>query len=304
LKFTLEYPVAAPQFDRALVTHDGMARYAREAERLGFSAVGFTEHPAPSRKWRDAGGHQNLDPIAAMAFCAAVTSRLHVMSYLLVLPYRNPFHTAKSLATVDLLADGRAIAVAGTGYLRSEFRALGADFDSRNESFDEAIEVMRGVWVNDPYDFTGKGFTARSVSALPQPRRRGGVPIWVGGNSALSRRRAARLDGWSPIMSGEQVTRTARTADIRDVSELSRLIAQVRESAVQERGEGARVEVQLQSPQCRWMFGGISVEEHLEHLGELREAGVDWVVLKSPGADIGQSIDALARYADSFLRPF
>src|SRR6266702_8502534 len=80
--------------------------------------ISFSEHPAPSHKWLNAGGHESLDQTSALAFCAAVTSRLRLMTYLLVLPYHNPFLAAKALSTVDVLSGGRLTVVAGTGYLR------------------------------------------------------------------------------------------------------------------------------------------------------------------------------------------
>ena len=163
MKFTIEYPVSVPGYDPALVRPDGMRRVVQAAEGAGFSAVAFTEHPAPSKKWLDAGGHEALDPLAALSFCAAVTERIGLMTYLLVLPYHNPFMLAKRLATVDLLSEGRLTVVAGTGYLRSEFLALGVDMAARNELFDESIEVMRGVWTNVPFDHKGRHLDRKSV---------------------------------------------------------------------------------------------------------------------------------------------
>lgn len=197
MDFTVEYPVSVPGHDPALVTAEGMRQVVRAAEEAGYAAVGFTEHPAPSKKWLDAGGHETLDPIAALSFCAAATERIRLMTYLLVLPYHNPFLLAKGLATVDLLSGGRLVVVAGTGYLRSEFLAAGVDMDERNARFDEAVEVMRGVWTHVPYDHEGRFFTGRGVAALPAPATPGGPPIWIGGQSAAAIRRAARLgDAW------------------------------------------------------------------------------------------------------------
>ena len=72
-----------------------------------------------------------------------------MMTYLLVLPYRNPLLAAKQIATLDVLSGGRATIAVGGGYLRSEFAALGVDFEERNALFDEAVEVLRGVWATD-----------------------------------------------------------------------------------------------------------------------------------------------------------
>ena len=89
MKFTVDYPIVTVGYDPALVTAAGMTRVAQAAEECGYDAVSFSEHPAPSRKWLDAGGHESLDQTSALAFCAAVTSRVRLMTYLLVLPYHT-----------------------------------------------------------------------------------------------------------------------------------------------------------------------------------------------------------------------
>jgi alkanesulfonate monooxygenase SsuD/methylene tetrahydromethanopterin reductase-like flavin-dependent oxidoreductase (luciferase family) len=145
VRFTLRYPMDRG-IGRQLLTPDSVVRIARAAEQAGFGSIALTEHPAPSAKWLAAGGHESFDPLSALAFVAGVTERIRLLTYLLVLPYRNPLLAAKQAATVDVLSGGRLTLGVGTGYLRSEFVALGADFAERNELFDEAIEVMTGVW--------------------------------------------------------------------------------------------------------------------------------------------------------------
>jgi alkanesulfonate monooxygenase SsuD/methylene tetrahydromethanopterin reductase-like flavin-dependent oxidoreductase (luciferase family) len=163
-------------YDPALVTPAGMTRVARAVEGGGYDALSFSEHPAPSRKWIDAGGHESLDQTSALAFCAAVTSRVRLMTYLLVLPYHNPFLTAKALSTVDLLSAGRLTVVAGTGYLRSEFLALNVDMSQGNELFDESLEVLRGVWAGGPFTYQGG---ARSGGPAQRDRR----PLTIQGHT-------------------------------------------------------------------------------------------------------------------------
>jgi probable F420-dependent oxidoreductase len=221
VRFTVEYPVSVPAYDPALLSPEGLTRVVQAADRLGFEAVAFTEHPAPSLKWLAAGGHESLDVAAALAFCAAVTRRIRLMTYLLVLPYRNPFLNAKAVATVDLLSGGRTRVVAGAGYLKSEYRALGVDFEQRNALFDEAVEVMRGVWTSVPFDHEGLHFTAQGVAAKPLPVQPGGPPIWIGGNSAMARRSASRAQGWSPLMISEELARTTRMPPMSTVEQLA-----------------------------------------------------------------------------------
>ena len=202
------------------------------------------------------------------------------MTYLLVLPYHNPFLTAKALSTVDLLSGGRLTVVAGTGYLRSEFLALNVDMSQRNELFDESLEVMRGVWTRVPFAYTGKHFTARGVASLPGPVQPGGPPVLIGGNSALARARAARNQGWSPLMVSPEVARTSRTPGIATVAELA---AQdqggPRRGGSGSGGPGRRtaapLTIQVHTPQAGFLQRPGSAEEHRDHLGQLADAGVD-----------------------------
>src|SRR6202042_2279717 len=106
-----------------------------------------------------------------------------------VLPYRNPMLLAKAAASVDILSHGRFILGAGTGYNKSDFHALGVDFDERNTLFDEALEVLPKHWSGEPFSYAGQHFSAREVIARPRPPQQP-IPIWIGGTSQLNRRPA------------------------------------------------------------------------------------------------------------------
>jgi probable F420-dependent oxidoreductase len=301
MKFTVDYPIVSAGYDPALVTAAGLTRVAQAAEECGYDAISFSEHPAPSQKWLDAGGHESLDQTSALAFCAAVTRSLRLMTYLLVLPYRNPFLAAKALSTVDVLSGGRLTVVAGTGYLRSEFLALNVDMSARNELFDESLEVLRGVWNEVPFAYQGKHFSARGVASLPAPAQRGGPPVLIGGNSTLARARAARNQGWSPLMVRPEVARTSRTPGIATVAELAAKVKEVR-AAAEANGAAAPLTIQVHTPQAGFMQRPGSAEEHRDHLGQLAEAGVDSFVLRPPGDDVDRTVDALRQYAETFLQ--
>lgn len=302
MKFTVEYPISSNGYDPELVTHAGMSSLVHAIEGNGFDAVAFTEHPAPSLKWLESGGHESLDPVAALAFCAAITERIGLMPYLLVLPYRNPFAAAKALTSIDLLSGGRLTVVAGTGYLRSEFLALGIEMDDRNELFDEAIEVMRGVWSRVPFDHAGKHFSGRNVAQRPMPYTHGGPQFMIGGNSGAARRRAAYLGGWSPLLvEDERFAATTRTAVMSTIEQLGERIAQVRALAIEQRGPAAAVTIQVHTPAAGYLKMAGSVEQHRDHLGRLAEVGVDSFVLQPPGDSVPKLVDGLAEYAATFL---
>ncbi len=299
MKFTVDYPITVANYDPAFATADGLTRTVQTAENLGFDAIAFSEHPAPSAKWLNAGGHESLHQTSALAFCAAVTSRIQLMPYLMVVPYHNPFLAAKALTTVDLLSGGRVTVVAGTGYLRSEFRALNVDFDQRNEIFDEALEVMQGVWAQSPFDHEGARFRGVGVASLPAPSQAGGPPILVGGNSARSRWRAAHLQGWSPLMISPEMAKTSRTPGIATIGELAQKIFEVRLAAA-DLGTVSTT-IQVHTPQVTFIQKPGSVEEHRDHLGQLADAGADRFVVRPPAGSVEQAIDAMTQYAETFL---
>jgi probable F420-dependent oxidoreductase len=151
--------------------------------------------PSPSTPPRHRNGwlaaDTSFDPLTALALCAGVSSSILLQTYLLVLPYRNPFLAAKQAATLDVMSGGRVILSVGTGYLRSEFLALGVEFEERNDLFDEAIEVMGRSWAEDGVVYEGRRFTAFGQTQRPRPPGPGPT-IWIGGNGKVARQRAAR----------------------------------------------------------------------------------------------------------------
>src|SRR5947199_5759764 len=118
MKFMVEYPVLSDVDNGAWLEAANIAEFARTAEQSGFDAISLTDHPAPSKKWLDTGGHETFDPFVGLAFCAAVTTRIKLLTHLIVVPYRNPLLMARSMSSVDVLSGGRSIYTLGTGYLR------------------------------------------------------------------------------------------------------------------------------------------------------------------------------------------
>ncbi|WP_243844414.1 LLM class F420-dependent oxidoreductase [Salinibacterium sp. ZJ454] len=296
MKYTLEFPL------RAVNTGTDLEIVARAADRLGFDALAFTEHPAPSTAWLEGPqGHPTFDMISALAFSAAVTERLRLMTFLAVAPYHRPFMLAKALSTIDLLSGGRVTAVVGAGYLRDEFDALGVSFTDRNALLDEALEVLPEIWSGEPVSRAGLNFTANQTVSRPAPTQPGGPPLWVGGNSRATRERAARVGGWSPMLIGSHIASRINTPVIDGVEGLATNIREVRDRARELRGPDAEVTVQALTPQGRVMFGEHSVAEHREHLASLADAGVDWFVVRAPGAEPGAVIDSLEYYATELM---
>lgn len=298
LRFTVEHPVGQSGCAPELYQQEGLAAFVRAAEEAGFDAVAFTEHPAPSLKWLQGGGHESLDPLTALAFAAAVTSRITLMTYLLVLPYRNPLMTAKMIATVDLLSQGRLVVGAGGGYLRSEFFALGVDFEERGALFDEAIDVLRAMWTGESLTFEGRHFTARGQVSTPAPVQRPHPPIWIGGNGKNARRRVARAaDGWMPLLVGEELASTTRMPALATVAQLAGAVGELHGMLAEAGRDPASVRVQVQGRQGDLLVHREgSWAEHHDFLGELEAAGATDVVIRTPGTDLAAAVDALHEY--------
>ncbi|MEM9521380.1 MAG: LLM class F420-dependent oxidoreductase [Actinomycetota bacterium] len=229
MRFIYQYPDTHGP-DGSMLDAGDIGAMAAAAEAAGFRGFALTEHPAPSARWLAAGGHQTVDPFVALGYAAAGTERITLMTYLTVVPYRNPLLLAKAAATVDLLSNGRFVLGVGTGYLKGEFRALGTDFETRNQAFDEALDAMALHWSGEPFDYDGTTFSARGVHARPAPTRP--IPIWIGGNSARTRRRvAARADGWMPMLGSDELLATTRTPGVGGLDGLRTLIAEVKADA-------------------------------------------------------------------------
>jgi probable F420-dependent oxidoreductase len=288
VKFALEMPTAGATTDPAAIKV-----MAQAADQAGFELVGYTDHPAPSRKWLDHGGHSTFDPFAALSFVAAVTERVGLMTYLAVLPYRNPLLLAKSVATVDRLSGGRFTLVAGTGYLRSEFAALGRSFEDRNKLFDEAVTVLRGTFSDAAFEFDGRDFTALGVALDPPPVQKPHPPIWVGGNSIASRRRVARFGaGWAPVRSDPTFSQTMRTGVLSTDDDVATAIDGLREMVVAEGRDPDQVGVMLD--------GGPRLEDPsdfaLERAGQLARIGATHVMVHAPTGEPAQIADHLERF--------
>ena len=208
---------------------------------------------------------------------------------------------AKAAATLDALSDGRFVLSTATGYLRSEYRALGVDFEQRNVLFDEALEVLRGVWANDDFAYEGTGFTAGGVTANPKP---GHVPIWIGGNSALTRRRvAARGDGWNPFPAPAALAKTSRTVPLEGLDDLAPMLDHLWEQvdlAGRSRGD---IDVSFTTGLPGPADDGFDAAAQGERLEEMAAMGITWNSTHVPGDSVEHAIEAIERFGAEVIAP-
>ena len=302
MKHWITYPLIRHPYDPAFVSKEALVRFARTAEAAGFDGIGFTDHPAPSDRWLQAGGHDALDPFAALAFLAAVTDRLLLIPNILVLPYRNPFLVAKAVATIDALSGGRFVLATATGYQRAEYAALGVDYEQRNVLFDEALEVLRGVWSTDDFVYQGTTFNAKGQTVNPKPAR---VPIWIGGNSQMARARVATAaDGWNPFPAPAALARTAKTPVLETVDDLAGMLDDLWRRVTDAGRDPASIDVAFMttaggSPES----DAFDADAHRAGLDELADLGVTWNGVGIPGDSLPHALETLERYGELVIGP-
>ena len=226
---------ASLPFDRTdapeeFLQFEAVADIGKTLEQAGFSGGNVTDHPCPTSRWLDAGGHDAQDPFVMLSLLAAVTHTLRLQTGILVLPYRNPFAVARAAATLDVFSGGRLTLGLGAGYLKGEYHAMGVDFERRNEIMDEYIGAMKAAWSGKDFDFQGSGYSARGNRIRPRPVQRPHPPLLVGGNSRRAIRRAVDLgDGWYPFFTGQAMSSTARTATMAGEEDLVAGISYMRQ---------------------------------------------------------------------------
>jgi probable F420-dependent oxidoreductase len=230
-----------------------------------------------------------------LAFAAAATTRLRLLTCLVVLPYRNPFLLAKSVASLDVLSGGRVELGLGTGYLRREFTALGVDFAERNELFDEALAVLKRVWTGEPVSVDGRHFAADDVASVPRPAQRPHPPLWLGGNSIRTRRRVIEHGaGWLTLPNARASAHVLRTPALETMADLRALLADLRARAKD--SEPVRVMYCMPDADDEDEF-----RRYRETADQLAELGVDWLLLNGPGRTVGQALEWIENCRLDFL---
>ncbi|MGA7262968.1 MAG: TIGR03619 family F420-dependent LLM class oxidoreductase, partial [Stellaceae bacterium] len=172
---------------------------AKKAEEVGFDAIFVNDHIIVDGSPRAAPWTNVYDPFVAMSFIAAHTARIGVGVSVLIMPYRNPIATAKSLATIDRMSGGRLIAGVGAGWNESEFAALGVPFRERGPRTNEYLRLWQACWSPSKVSFAGRFFSFSDMHVSPKPVQQPYPPIWIGGTSDAALRRAARFAAlWQP----------------------------------------------------------------------------------------------------------
>ncbi len=191
-------PGAHARWERTGTIED-VARIARAADALGYDHLTCSEHVAVPVDVAATRGSRYWDPLATLGYLAAVTERIRLAVSVVVLGYHHPLAIVKRYGTLDQVSGGRLVLGVGVGSLAEEFELLGASFSDRGDRADESLRVLRATLSTERSSYHGPYHEWSDMIVEPcavQAR----VPLWVGGRSGRSLRRAVALgDGWAPF---------------------------------------------------------------------------------------------------------
>jgi probable F420-dependent oxidoreductase len=267
-------------------------RAARHAEDLGF------DHAAAGQRLLESGyavdGHFS-DPLVLLSAIAASTTRLRLLTSVLVAPYYPAVLLANQAATLDYVSGGRLILGVAVGWKPDDFEAIGVPFRERGARMDDHLAAVKALWAQQPADFDGEFTTLRDAHLGMPSVTPGGPPVWIGGHSDAALRRALRVgDGWY--------------ASSLDADELTDMRHRLREAAA-DTGDADRLtiaSVQFLSPPGfpgevpseRRPLGGHkpSAASVVDDLGRLAEAGLTVCTLWLPSMEgrVEEAMDWIA----------
>ena len=190
---------------------EGIAKVAQKAEELGYDSIWSTERLLfPVNPRTGYGGMEGvplpegfkyqLDPLDVLSYAAAVTKRVRLGTSVLDFPYYNPVMLARRITTLDVLSGGRAVIGLGLGWSPEEFEAAGASMKGRGARANEALQVMKTIWANDPAEFSGKYYQVAKSIVLPKPVQKPHPPIYMAAYAPGAMKRVAtQTNGWLPV---------------------------------------------------------------------------------------------------------
>jgi probable F420-dependent oxidoreductase len=276
MKFGMHLPQAGPA-----ASAPAIRAVAKQAEELGFADVWVSDHLAVPKGAVYPPSAYILDPLVALTWAAAATERVGLGTTVLVLPLRPPVLLAKMLGTLDLMSGGRVILGAAGGWLKEEFDALGVPFEERGARTDETIDVMRRCWTEDPIDVVAPATGVKMVAMRTKPQPEASIPIWIGGHSEPAFRRAVALgDGWHGAF--------------QDPQKVAEMTARLRRDRPEESF--------TLSMRARWDALRDSSDDILRGLDQLREAGIQHIVVEPSQRDQDSWLRCSEAFAEIFER--
>ena len=271
------------------------------AEALGYESIWVSDHVVvPHANVRNF-GEAIFDPLVTLAVAAGATKTVQLGTTVLIIPYRNAVVTAKMISSLDALSDGRVVVGVGAGWVAAESAMLGVPFADRGAMTDEYLLAMQELWTRREPAFSGKFTQFSGLVFEPKPVQKPHPPFWVGGHSKAALRRTVQFgEAWHPINRPPDELRAGR-------AELVRLS--------QARGRAVPPAITLRND-IRVLRRGQTVPESthggrvlagepdalVDQLKELRECGVEHLVLEFLAADGTELVEQMTVFAQS-VRP-
>ena len=208
MKFGFGLPTRGP-----LASLDGVRAMAQRGEELGYGYLTIPDHLVIPRTYTHeypysetgempgGGSGDCLDQLSVMTYAAAITKKARLLTSVMVVPHRPAVLTAKILATIDVLSEGRVTVGCGAGWMKEEFEALGTPpHAERGKVSNEFIRAFKELWTNENPSLQGDYVNFSNVIFEPKPVQKPHPPIFIGGESGPALRRVVELgDGWYPI---------------------------------------------------------------------------------------------------------
>jgi probable F420-dependent oxidoreductase len=263
-----------------------IARAARTAEDLGYDFVTCSEHVAVPVAAANVRGATYWDPLPTFGYLAAVTTRIRLATFVLVLGYHHPLAIAKRYGTLDVVSGGRLILGVGVGSLEEEFTMLDAEWAARGAHSDDALRALRAALSQREPVYRGPHveFGAMVVDPCAVQEH---VPLWVGGRTGRSLRRAVALaDGWAPF--------GLHSAELAD------LLGRARDSEAWEL-RSAPLEVIVQND--RPLDPGAEPDRVRDRLATYRDLGATSLAARFVHHSLDHYCDQLAALVDLVVRP-
>jgi probable F420-dependent oxidoreductase len=296
-----------------------LTRIAQEGEALGYDYLTLTDHvvlpdmSVPGYPYSESGEFMSNTPterheqLTATAFIAAKTSRIRLVLAVLVVPHRPAVLAAKMLSTIDVLSEGRLVVGIGAGWLKAEFDAVvTTPFAERGAVTDEYLEAFRALWTQDHARFSGRYTRFSDLIFQPRPVQQPHPPIWVGGESGPSLRRAARFgDAWYPIGSNNNHLLDTLPRLAAGITRLRKLTAEAGRNPagvsvvyrVKRYGDAVSP---VASDGERRLFSG-SVADIVADLQRLRDLGVTAIDVEVEGHDSDATIANMRTFKESIF---
>lgn len=290
-----------------------LAEIAKTGDKAGFDCMVVGDHiivpksidsPYPYTVGGEFPGGDSgeyLEQLTLLTYLSAITQEIKIVPSVMIVPYRNPVLTAKILATMDLLSNGRLVLGVGVGWMEEEFKVMHSQpFTERGKVTDEYLRIFKELWVSESPEFKGNYYEFSNIHFLPKPIQKPHPKIWVGGQSKAAIRRAVNLgDGWHPV--------GAIPAAPLEPSQISAELEYLKTYSESKQRNPADLDIAMKAPLYdanapgpRRKFAGKD-EEILKDIEEYAELGVTHIIFDMRSTDLSETLERISWFSESII---